>query len=297
MLGVEGLALLRGWAGDADRAFTHDRLAEVRRLLDDPLLADHPGVDVARGTATGGYRDWAPTYDGPNRLFELDEPFVDAVLAGLAPGAALDAACGTGRLAERLVRAGHDVVGVDASPEMLAVARRRVPQARFVAGALERLPVADASVDVVVCALALSHLPSLGPAVQEFARVLRPGGHLVVSDVHHELIFRGSVVAAPGPGGGPGLVPTYRHSLGEFLRAFLSHGFAVRACEEPGGPAAEEPPPGPAPAPSTTGADLGPWSLWPWTLMELLPAATRAAWDVPLVVTWHAQREGGDGRA
>lgn len=132
------------------------------------------------------------------------------MLEQVPPGTAVDAACGTGRFSEVLARKGHDVVGVDSSPQMLARARQRLPQARFVLGDLQELPVADGSVDVVVCALALSHLPSLEPAMREFARVLRPNGHLVVSDVHHELVARGSVIPALGPGGQPGLVPTYR---------------------------------------------------------------------------------------
>lgn len=210
LLAMEGLALLRGFAGDFDEAFTRARLAEVRRLLNDPVLAGHPCVHALRGSSQQGYQHMAATYDGPNRLFDLDGPFVQEVLEQVPPGTAVDAACGTGRFSEVLARKGHDVVGIDSSPQMLARARQRLPQARFVLGDLQELPVADGSVDVVVCALALSHLPSLEPAMREFARVLRPNGHLVVSDVHHELVARGSVIPALGPGGQPGLVPTYR---------------------------------------------------------------------------------------
>src|SRR5262245_19673817 len=45
--------------------------------------------------------------------------------------------------------------------------------------------------DVIVCALALVHVPRLQPVLAEFARVLRPGGDPVISDVHHELVTRG----------------------------------------------------------------------------------------------------------
>src|SRR4051812_33527579 len=146
LLGLEGLALLRAWGGDFDEAFVRARLDEVRRLLDDPTLAAHPGVDVRRGDVASAYRDWAPTYDDPsNGLFALDAPLVAKILAGIAPsGPALDAACGTGRLTELLVARGHDVVGVDQSPEMLAVAERRFPQATFRVGDLHQLPLPDA---------------------------------------------------------------------------------------------------------------------------------------------------------
>src|SRR5688500_10738092 len=127
LLGLEGLALLRGWAGDFGREFVLERLAEVRRLLADPVLADHPGVDVARRESQAGYRSWARTYDDEaNGLFSLDEPVVNVILDGLPSGVALDAACGTGRLTNGLVGRGHRVIGIDNSEEMLDVARRRV---------------------------------------------------------------------------------------------------------------------------------------------------------------------------
>ncbi|GLY15138.1 hypothetical protein Kisp01_21530 [Kineosporia sp. NBRC 101677] len=281
LLGLEGLALLRGWAGDFDEEFTRGRLDEVRRLLDDPQLRAHPGVQARRGLVNDGYQRWAAHYDTPNSLFDLDEPFVHGVVESLPVGTALDAACGTGRFARDLARRGHRVLGVDGNAEMLRVAQGRLPAAQFVRGDLHRLPVADASVDLVVCALALSHLPALEPAMGEFSRVLRPGGHLVISDVHHECVFRGSVVNATGSDGRPGLVPTYRHRPGDFLRAALAHGLQVRACEEPKASRPVEP----------EGEDPGPWSGWPWSLSGLAPEAWKAAWDVPLVINWHFQRD------
>jgi SAM-dependent methyltransferase len=64
---------------------------------------------------------------------------------------------------------------------MLARARTRVPQADFRPGDLQDLPLADDSADIIVCGLALNHVPALQPVMAEFARVLRPGGHLVIS--------------------------------------------------------------------------------------------------------------------
>jgi ubiquinone/menaquinone biosynthesis C-methylase UbiE len=82
---------------------------------------------------------------------------VHEIVGALPAGVALDAACGTGRYADFLARRGHRVIGVDGSPDMLARARVRVPEAEFLVGDLHRLPVADAEVDLVVCGLALTH--------------------------------------------------------------------------------------------------------------------------------------------
>ena len=293
LIGLEGLALLRGWGGDFDEAFVRARLDEVRRLLDDDRLRDHAGVHVRRGDTVSAYRDWAPTYDEPNSLFAVDEPVVLGILDGLAePGVALDAACGTGRYARHLAARGHRVIGVDRSPDMLAVARRHLPDADFRVGELAALPVDDDSVDVVVSALALSHVRDLDPVLAEVARVVRPGGHVVISDASHELVLRGSIVKAVGPDGEPGLAETYRHATGDHLRAALRAGLQVVACEEPGlersdGRSVRPPPSAGAPVP---GVDIGGWESWPWSLLGVVPEASWAAWQVPPTIVWHFRR-------
>jgi ubiquinone/menaquinone biosynthesis C-methylase UbiE len=289
VLGVEGLALLRAWAGDFDREYVEARLAEVRRLVAHEELANHSGVVVGRGDTLTAYRQWSETYDEPrNTLFDADEPLMHEILDALPKGTALDAACGTGRYAQYLTDSGHQVIGVDSSPDMLAHARTRVPQSGFVLGDLHRLPIPDGSVDLVVSGLALAHVPDLAPVMAEFARVLRSGGHLVVSDVHHELVFLGSIVKALGPAGEPGLVASYRHTAGDFLRAALPVGLQVRRCEEQRSPAPTGPPP---PAPEIAAVNWQDWHDWPWSLMELVPGAMRAAGRIPATIIWHFQRD------
>ena len=134
LLGLEGLALLRAYAGEYDRDFTQARLAEIQALLD---LAGQfgDGADVPPITTAEGYRAWARTYDQPgNRLIDLEQPVVWPILDRMPPGLAVDAACGTGRHAEHLATLGHQVIGVDSSAEMLATAQAKVPSvpcARF----------------------------------------------------------------------------------------------------------------------------------------------------------------------
>lgn len=285
LLGLEGMALLQAWAGDFDQDFVDARLAEVRALVEDPRLAQHPGVEVWRGDVETGYRQWADSYDEPNALFDIEAPVVHSMLDHLPPGRAIDAACGTGRHTRLLVEGGHTVVGVDSSSEMLAVARRRLPDVEFRTGPLDELPVGDNSTDLVVCALALAHVSTLHGVLAEFARVLRPGGNLVISDAHHELVFRGSVVKALTDNGGPGLVATYRHTTGDYLRAAIPVGFLVRRCEEPRGERARDELG--SRARGMADAPVGTWDDWPWSLLEVIPAAAHAAWSTPSAVVWH----------
>jgi ubiquinone/menaquinone biosynthesis C-methylase UbiE len=106
------------------------------------------------------------------------------MIAPTPPGDALDAACGTGRHAATLVEFGHRVVGVDTTEAMLAIARKKVPSADFRSGRLEQLPVEDETTDLITCALALTHVERLEPVMREFARVLRPGGQAILTDIH-----------------------------------------------------------------------------------------------------------------
>jgi len=287
LLGLEGIALLDAWAGDHDREFTETRLAEIRRLLDDEKLRGRAVLAGRASTVTAYGPPQSANYDAGagGGLFAADEPIVADCLGAREPRLALDAACGTGRFAEFLARRGHRVIGVDSSPDMLAHARRRVPDGQFHVAELEQLPLPDDSVDVIVCALALVHVRELQPVLAEFARVLRPGGDLVISDMHHERVTRGSVIKARGPGGEPYIAATYRHQLGDYLRAALSLGLQVRRCEEPTAAGTG----GPLPVPA---AEIGDWQHWPWSLLNYLPSAAQVADACPKLVIWHFQLPG-----
>lgn len=234
VLGIEGMALLRTWLA-GPRELADRRVEELARFLADrdtsPLAAE---LEVADEDVAGGYARWAGTYDAlPNPLILVEEPAVRALLDALPVGRALDAACGTGRHAAYLHARGHTVIGVDATPEMLDCARVRLPGVDFRTGDLGALPAADASMDLVVCALALTHCPDLGPPIAELARVLRPGGCLVVSDLHPFVLLLGGSALFPGSDGRLGNVRSYPHLPGAYLRGFRDAGLVVDTCVEP----------------------------------------------------------------
>ena len=138
-----------------------------------------------------GYAEWAKQYDAEaqaNPLIALEEPVMLELIGEVAGLDVLDAACGTGRYAVGLAAAGARVHGVDASREMLAHAQRKANERGLSVDLrqsdLRALPFDDESFDLVISALALCHVPELGPVMGEFARVLRPGGRVVISDFH-----------------------------------------------------------------------------------------------------------------
>lgn len=231
LVGVEGLALLRNMYDGTDDAAAA-RLDEVKRLLEDDELAAREPIEEA--DARVGYRWWSATYDETdNQIVALEQPAVWSLLEPIAPGRALDAACGTGRHARRLVQLGHDVLGIDLTPEMLAQAAAGVPEARFAAADLRDIPAEDATFDLVVCGLALAHLDDLDAGVTELARVLRDGGRLVVSVLHPFQTHLGWHAAFADADGRRGFVREHPHTHADYLDAFAAAGLRVRGCQEP----------------------------------------------------------------
>jgi ubiquinone/menaquinone biosynthesis C-methylase UbiE len=114
------------------------------------------------------------------------QQLVEAV--GIQPGdQVLDVGCGDGLLTALAAAAAGPTgaaVGVDAAPEMIGYAANSHPEATFVAGSATVLPFPDSHFDVVVCSLVLHHLEpaSRVTAVGEMARVVKPGGRLLLAE-------------------------------------------------------------------------------------------------------------------
>lgn len=119
-------------------------------------------------------------------LFGAD--FAAPALLGLLPRdwVVADLGCGTGAMVAMLAPHVARVIGVDASAEMLAAAGERTASLDNIelrAGSLESLPLDDRSVDAALLTLVLHHLPSPAAALVEAARVLKPGGRLLIVDM------------------------------------------------------------------------------------------------------------------
>ena len=290
LLGLEGIALLRAFAGEYDRDFTLARLDEIRTLLEREELGE--GVEAHPITTREGYARWVELCDQPgNQLIDLEQPVVREILDGFPRGVALDAACGTGRHTAYLASLGHEVIGVDTSAEMLALARQRIPGGAFHEADLHDLPLADDSVDVVVCALALSHVPDLAPPLAEFVRVLRPNGHVVISDSRGLIGDPGLPLVKTAADGRFGYMPVWSRLASDYLAAALPLGLRVRRCEEPRRP---------SPLIGDDGTDLHRGAASPehipgkppniWALHPFCPSATNAAWrGNPAAIIWHFQ--------
>ena len=111
---------------------------------------------------------------------------LDLVVGGRGTLDALDVGCGTGFLSLELAGRGHRVTGIDFAPQMLAEARKKAMAqgvaVRFEEGDAEQLPFAEGSFDLVMTRHVLWTLPHPEQAIDEWIRVLRPGGRLAAMD-------------------------------------------------------------------------------------------------------------------
>lgn len=271
---VAGFAALRHCV--THPSLVRDRLEDIRRVVE--ALDEFPNnleIPVTEHSVQDAYTRWAPTYDGPNPAIAAEEPAMRALLAHAPRGRALDAGCGTGRHAVHLARLGYDVIGVDATDAMLALARAKAPGARFELGTFEQLPVEDASIDVLTCSLALTHTTDLAAAMAEFARVLRPGGWALLSDLHPVTVLLGGAAVFQEPDAPPGHLslphtPNLYHPIESYVRAITRAGLSIADCQEL-----------PMPEVGITGNPIYP----------LLPDAVRQAYeDTPFILIWHLTR-------
>jgi ubiquinone/menaquinone biosynthesis C-methylase UbiE len=133
------------------------------------------------------FDDVAPVYDEvlpahvTEHYLEKRAHFVQSVCP--PPCRVLDVGCGTGTLAGRLMAAGYEVVGLDASQAMLGVMKERAPEVEAVLGSATELPFGDSEFDLSLSVATMHHIAevsSVRKALQEMARVVRPGGRMLV---------------------------------------------------------------------------------------------------------------------
>lgn len=164
------------------------------------------------------YARWAATYPprAHNALMQTEEAAVRSLLPDLRGKCVLDLACGTGRYGLLAQETGARVViGVDNSGPMLGAN----PLTRRVLAIMAALPLPAHTMDVVVCGLALGHLPDLTPTMHEISRVLKTDGIAIVSDLHPLIALSGGQRTFIDSDGSTYAVEHYPHLYADYHRA------------------------------------------------------------------------------
>ena len=184
-------------------------------------------MGVERPGARRGYDLWSAAYDAtPSPVVALDERVTPRFVRARPGERILDAGCGTGRYFPALRAAGGEVTGLDFSPGMLRVARRKAPAIPLVLADLRRpWPFRDGAFDAVLCALVGEHLDQLAPTFGGLGHVLRPHGRAVFS-VYHPAMAEAGKEANFRRDGIEYRLGAVRHSTGDYAAAFAGARFA-----------------------------------------------------------------------
>ena len=224
-------------------------------------MAEHLTVEAA-------YDRWARHYDTyDNPMVYAAERVLPAALGDLRGAKMFEFGCGTGRNLELARGMGAAWVGgCDLSVGMLEKARARDGGCALSVFDMSKLgaelPVAAGSVDVVLFCLTLEHVADLKAPLREARRILRPGGRVVMVEIHPFLSLSG-VEAHFVDEGGLVKMPTVAHQFEDYLRAFAMVGLAVADVKE-------------------------------WRAKEFGPEAPAKVWkrgpEAPLVVEWKLEK-------
>jgi len=166
----------------------------------------------------------SPATEGP-----IDRSLLEALveLIGRRDGKLVaDVGCGPGRVAEFLASRGLDVIGVDVSEAQLSIARTAHPSIEFRLGQLDALPIEPGVLAGAVCWYSIIYTPleRLGEAFVELARVLIPGGFLLLA-----FQAEGEPIHRQGAFGTHLSLTSYRHSVQEVAVRLKDAGFEIYA--------------------------------------------------------------------
>jgi malonyl-CoA O-methyltransferase len=182
------------------------------------------------------YNRWSQTYDSqPNPTRDIDAAVLDHILPDLTGLTVIEAGCGTGKNSGRLA-ACHHLIALDFSEGMMAVARRKVqtPNITWAQCDLNRpWPLSANTADLVIFNLVLEHIQHLEPIFAQAARVLHPGGQMLLSEFHPIRLTDGKGAQITAEDGRIlEFIGSFRHTAQEFETAAHSLGLHLLQSQE-----------------------------------------------------------------
>jgi malonyl-CoA O-methyltransferase len=182
-----------------------------------------------------GYNRWAGTYSQEsNPIKNLSNQILESWLPLTTGIEVLDAGCGTGHFSEILTNRNlAKVTGIDFSPLMIDVAKKRVPAAEFICQDLSSVQLERNRYDLVISALVLAHIRELDPTLTKLIRGLKKGGLLLISDFHPYLTLQKSKRTFRDQSGRTFEISHHLHMLSEVIQIINREGLSLENLEEP----------------------------------------------------------------
>jgi ubiquinone/menaquinone biosynthesis C-methylase UbiE len=182
-----------------------------------------------------GYEAWAASYDtNVNATRDMDARALIAANLPLSGARVIEAGCGTGKNTAFLAAHAANLLALDFSPAMLAVARGKVTCAhvRFAEHDITTpWPAPDGWADVVVSNLVLEHIADIAPVLKQIARVLAPGGTAYLAELHPYRQLGGSQAKFESEAGTQ-LVEAFAHSMADYINGAIAAGLTIVRLEE-----------------------------------------------------------------
>lgn len=181
------------------------------------------------------YDSWSAQYDtNKNKTRDLEALSLRTTLLNIPFDSCLEIGCGTGKNTEWLVtKAGH-ITAVDLSEGMLAIARSKVSSDRVTfrqADITQPWTFADRPYDLISFSLVLEHIENLDHIFSEACKVIAPGGHLYIGELHPFKQYSGTK-ARFDTEEGQQVVTCFDHHVSDFIQAAQDHGFEVLRLRE-----------------------------------------------------------------
>ncbi len=181
-----------------------------------------------------GYTAWAPTYEAT--VLDLMDLRVAESLASVgwaSHAAALDLACGTGRMGQWLSAKGVAAIdGLDLTPAMLVKAEARGVYRSLRVGEVAATGLPAAGYSLICQSLADEHLPDLGPLYREAARLAQPGGLFVLLGYHPWFLMNGMPTHFDDPSGQSLAIESYVHLFSDHVGAAHAAGWTLAELNE-----------------------------------------------------------------
>ena len=169
------------------------------------------------------YDRWSSTYDTQdNPTRDLDAIVLPSLIPNLADKTVVEIGCGTGKNTLWLAPQCKQLIGLDFSSGMLALAQQKVDAANVQlirANIVYPLPLINTIADVVLFNLILEHIEDLASLFQEAARVMKSGATLIISELHPTRLQRGSGAIIAADGDETKIIDNFVHSIADFQTA------------------------------------------------------------------------------